>query len=209
MDYKIKTLAGNINVEKEVSLIATVGDIRVEKEMSTPWINIFLNDNSDIGYSFVDQVELKGKDDIKNQDELVAFAMNWYFENVEVVTQKQNEINIQKAKEYRENLEEKKLIETLSKYKSDQLFEELEKRGYFKKTRILGDKEAYYYLVLEEIKSLISSYLGDRDIKSIDDEKEENEIVINEIKRLIKINKDLINFINNNQKKDNQEKVIN
>ena len=209
MDYKIKTLAGNINVEKEVSLIATVGDIRVEKEMSTSWINIFLNDNSDIGYSFIDQVELKEKEEIKTQDELVAFAMNWYFENVEVVTQKQNEINIQKAKEYRENLEEKKLIENLSKYTSHQLFEELEKRGYFKKTRTLGDKEAYYYLVLEEIKSLISSYLGDRDIKSIDDKKEENEIVINEIKRLIELNKDLINFINNNQEKDNQEKVIN
>lgn len=212
MDYKIKTLAGNINVEKEVSLIATVGDIRIEKEMSRPWVNIFLNDNSDIGYSFIDQVELYEKDNIKKPDELVAFAMNWYFKNVQVITEKQNEINIQKAKEYRKSLEEKRLIETLSEYKSDQLFEELEKRGYFKKTRTLGDKEAYYYLVLEEIKSLISSYLGDRDIKSINDEKEENEIVINEIKRLIKLNKDLIDFINNNeenQEKDNQENLIN
>ena len=97
MNYKINTLIGDIKIEKTSSLIATVGDIRAEKEADAHWVNIFINDNSDIGYSFIDQIELSEKDDIETKEELVVFIMNWYFKNVQVVTEKQNEINIQKV----------------------------------------------------------------------------------------------------------------
>ena len=171
MDYKIYTLAEDIKIEKTSSLIATVGDIRAEKEADTHWVNIFINDNSDIGYSFIDQVELFAKDDIKTQEELLVFTMNWYFENVQVVTEKQNKINIQKA------------IEDLSKYTEEQLFEELEKRGLCK-TRILEDKEANDYLVLEEIKELFDANSQSK-IKSIKNREKENEVVLEKIKNLI------------------------
>lgn len=183
MDYKIYTLAEDIKIEKTSSLIATVGDIRAEKEADTHWVNIFINDNSDIGYSFIDQVELFAKDDIKTQEELLVFTMNWYFENVQVVTEKQNKINIQKAIEYRENLEYEKAIEDLSKYTEEQLFEELEKRGLCK-TRILEDKEANDYLVLEEIKELFDANSKSK-IKSIKNREKENEVVLEKIKKLI------------------------
>jgi hypothetical protein len=183
MNYKINTLIGDIKIEKTSSLIATVGDIRAEKEADAHWVNIFINDNSDIGYSFIDQIELSEKDDIETKEELLVFTMNWYFENVQVVTEKQNKINIQKAIEYRENLEYEKAIEDLSKYTEEQLFEELEKRGLCK-TRILEDKEANDYLVLEEIKELFDANSKAK-IKSIKNREKENEVVLEKIKKLI------------------------
>ena len=189
MDYKIYTLAEDIKIEKTSSLIATVGDIRAEKEADTHWVNIFINDNSDIGYSFIDQVELFAKDDIKTQEELLAFTMNWYFENVQVVTEKQNKINIQKAIEYRENLEYKKAVEDLAKYTEEQLFEELEKRGLCK-TEILEDKASNDYLILEEIKASLDRHLKAK-IKNIGNRERENEIVLDKINRLLSIYENL------------------
>lgn len=189
MDYKIYTLAEDIKIEKTSSLIATVGDIRAEKEADTHWVNIFINDNSDIGYSFIDQVELFAKDDIKTQEELLVFTMNWYFENVQVVTEKQNKINIQKAIEYRENLEYEKAIEDLAKYTEEQLFEELEKRGLCK-TEILEDKASNDYLILEEIKASLDRHLKAK-IKNIGNRERENEIVLDKINRLLSIYENL------------------
>lgn len=189
MDYKIYTLAEDIKIEKTSSLIATVGDIRAEKEADTHWVNIFINDNSDIGYSFIDQVELFAKDDIKTQEELLVFTMNWYFENVQVVTEKQNKINIQKAIEYRENLEYKKAVEDLAKYTEEQLFEELEKRGLCK-TEILEDKASNDYLILEEIKASLDRHLEAK-IKNIGNRERENEIVLDKINRLLSIYENL------------------
>ena len=189
MDYKIYTLAEDIKIEKTSSLIATVGDIRAEKEADTHWVNIFINDNSDIGYSFIDQVELFAKDDIKTQEELLVFTMNWYFENVQVVTEKQNKINIQKAIEYRENLEYKKAVEDLAKYTEEQLFEELEKRGLCK-TEILEDKASNDYLILEEIKASLDRHLKAK-IKNIGNRERENEIVVDKINRLLSIYENL------------------
>ena len=189
MDYKIYTLAEDIKIEKTSSLIATVGDIRAEKEADTHWVNIFINDNSDIGYSFIDQVELFAKDDIKTQEELLVFTMNWYFENVQVVTEKQNKINIQKAIEYRENLEYKKAVEDLAKYTEEQLFEELEKRGLCK-TEILEDKASNDYLILEEIKASLDRHLKAK-IKNIGNRERENEIILDQINRLLSIDENL------------------
>ena len=189
MDYKIYTLAEDIKIEKTSSLIATVGDIRAEKEADTHWVNIFINDNSDIGYSFIDQVELFAKDDIKTQEELLVFTMNWYFENVQVVTEKQNKINIQKAIEYRENLEYKKAVEDLAKYTEEQLFVELEKRGLCK-TEILEDKASNDYLILEEIKASLDRHLKAK-IKNIGNRERENEIVLDKINRLLSIYENL------------------
>ncbi len=204
MDYKIYTLAEDIKIEKTSSLIATVGDIRAEKEADTHWVNIFINDNSDIGYSFIDQVELFAKDDIKTQEELLVFTMNWYFENVQVVTEKQNKINIQKAIEYRENLEYEKAIEDLSKYTEEQLLEELEKRGLCK-TRVLEDEEASDYLVLEEIKELLDANSQVVNIKSINNREKENKVVLETIKKILDENKKLISILNENLNKTQSE----
>ena len=189
MNYKINTLIGDIKIEKTSSLIATVGDIRAEKEADAHWVNIFINDNSDIGYSFIDQIELSEKDDIETKEELVVFIMNWYFTNVQVVTEKQNEINIQKAKEYREDLEYKKAVEDLAKYTEEQLFEELEKRGLCK-TEILEDKASNDYLILEEIKASLDRHLKTK-IKNIGNRERENEIVLDKINRLLSIYENL------------------
>ena len=74
-------------------------------------------------------------------------------------------------------------IEDLSKYTEEQLFEELEKRGLCK-TRILEDKEANDYLVLEEIKELFDANSKAK-IKSIKNREKENEVVLEKIKKLI------------------------
>ena len=178
MDYKIYTLAEDIKIEKTSSLIATVGDIREEKEADTHWVNIFINDNSDIGYSFIDQVELFAKDDIKTQEELLVFTMNWYFENVQVVTEKQNKINIQKAIEYRENLEYEKAIEDLSKYTEESSI--VLKDELYKALNIEADENAMQEAVdkailkLDEaIKSLVEKIIE----PDVDDEIEDDDSI--------------------------------
>lgn len=87
-----QVFTGDIKVELSTIMVVEVGDLRFEMDERFPWINVFINDNSDLGYSKID--ELEEIKPIINHDDLVVVAMNYYFEKVRMVTEKEMQDNI-------------------------------------------------------------------------------------------------------------------
>ena len=82
-----QVFTGDIKVELSTIMVVEVGDLRFEMDERFPWINVFINDNSDLGYSKID--ELEEIKPIITHDDLVVVAMNYYFEKVRMVTEKE------------------------------------------------------------------------------------------------------------------------
>lgn len=87
IEKMIQTFTGDIKVEFSTIMVAEVGNLRFEMDERFPWINVFINDNSDLGYSKID--ELEEIKPIITHDDLVVVAMNYYFEKVHMVTEKE------------------------------------------------------------------------------------------------------------------------
>lgn len=88
MNKQIKTTpVGNFGVKEYKANIIELGGIKFIKEDVTPWIDVFLGDNSDHGYAFMDQIDTQEAKSIITLEELKIFAMNWYFNNVEIVSE--------------------------------------------------------------------------------------------------------------------------
>lgn len=79
--------SGDVKVDTSTVMVAEVGDLRFEMDERFPWINVFIYDNTDLGYSLIDEIE--EIESIMNHEDLAAVAMNYYFKNVKIVTQKQ------------------------------------------------------------------------------------------------------------------------
>ena len=78
---------GDVKVNTSTIMVVEVGDLRFEMDERFPWINVFITDNTDLGYSLIDEIE--EIEPIINHEDLAALAMNYYFKNVKIVTEKQ------------------------------------------------------------------------------------------------------------------------
>lgn len=90
MNSKINSIYnGDIAVNTSTVMVVEVGELRFEMDERFPWINVFINDDSEVGYSLID--ELEEIDPIITNEDLAVVAMNYYFKNVKVVTKRQLE----------------------------------------------------------------------------------------------------------------------
>lgn len=96
MTCKIKTVFNERDIEVSTStvMVVEVGDLRFEMDERFPWINVFIRDNSDLGYSYFDEIE---EDTIVTHEDLGVVAMNYYFKNVNVITEKEMKKNVQEC----------------------------------------------------------------------------------------------------------------
>lgn len=78
---------GDVRVKTSTIMVVEVGDLRFEMDERFPWINVFITDNTDLGYSLIDEIE--EIEPIINHEDLAVVAMNYYFKNVSIVTEKQ------------------------------------------------------------------------------------------------------------------------
>lgn len=88
---------GDVKVNTSTIMVVEVGDLRFEMDERFPWINVFITDNTDLGYSLIDEIE--EIEPIMNHEDLAVIAMNYYFENVNIATEKQMKELISKEKE--------------------------------------------------------------------------------------------------------------
>ncbi|MCC3668070.1 hypothetical protein [Terrisporobacter mayombei] len=88
---------GDVKVNTSTIMVVEVGDLRFEMDERFPWINVFITDNTDLGYSLIDEIE--EIEPIMNHEDLAVIAMNYYFKNVNIATEKQMKELISKEKE--------------------------------------------------------------------------------------------------------------
>lgn len=80
MSKKIQTTDTNIEVITSTALIVKVGAFKFIKEEDYPWADIYLT-GGEVD-EFIEQIEL---DEVITIDDLKLKAINWVFDNVEIV----------------------------------------------------------------------------------------------------------------------------
>lgn len=83
MNKMIKTTNTNINVETSNILVAEIGDFSFEKDERYHWIDVYMIGNEN--KKFVAQIDEENMPTIVEHEELKIFALNWFFNNVEIV----------------------------------------------------------------------------------------------------------------------------
>lgn len=83
MSKMIKTTETDLKVKESTILAVEIGCFSFEKDSRYPWIDVYtVGDESKF---FMTQIAEKVSE-ISTHKELKVFALNWFFENVEIVT---------------------------------------------------------------------------------------------------------------------------
>lgn len=80
MSKKIKTTDTNIDINTTNIEVVEISGISFEKDERYPWIDIYQIGNE--AKEFIEQID---DEEIIGYEDLKIFALNWFFNNVEVV----------------------------------------------------------------------------------------------------------------------------
>lgn len=80
MIKKIKTTDTNIDINSTIIEVVEISGISFEKDERYPWVDIYQIGNET--KEFIEQID---DEEILDYEELRIFALNWFFNNVEVV----------------------------------------------------------------------------------------------------------------------------
>jgi len=83
MIKKIKTTDLDLTVRTSTAIIIQVGLIKFVKDEEYPWIDIFVTGGETD--EFIEQEDTENASRVIDLEDLKIFAVNWVFENVEVV----------------------------------------------------------------------------------------------------------------------------
>ena len=109
MSKMIKTTDTNIEVEISEILVVQIGTLSFEVDERYPWIDVY-----NIGgenKEFITQIDEEDMPIFVKHEELKTYCLNWYFDNVEIVTEEElertaQEVPVQEQYETREALNE-------------------------------------------------------------------------------------------------------
>jgi len=80
-----------MSIEVRTDLVVVIEDLSFIKEEDLSYVLVFMGTRAE-NESFIDEIYLDDGIQVNNLDELKILALNWYFDNVEVI--KSNETNI-------------------------------------------------------------------------------------------------------------------
>ncbi|MDP4143228.1 MAG: ubiquitin [Bacillota bacterium] len=83
MSKKIRTTDTDLTVTTGTSLIVKVGAFKFIKEETYPWIDIYMTGGKTD--ELLEQNDSEKTDELIDLEELKIFALNWMFNNVEIV----------------------------------------------------------------------------------------------------------------------------
>lgn len=83
MNKKIRTTDTELTVTTSTAIIVTVGYFKFVKEEAYPWIDIFITGGEDDELIIQDDTNKANK--VIDLTDLKVFAVNWVFENIEIV----------------------------------------------------------------------------------------------------------------------------
>lgn len=94
---KIKTTDTDITVNTSTALIVEIGSLSFEVDERFPWVSVYLN--SDKRKELIDEIDEDDTPTIVEHQELKRVALNWYFSNVEIVSEEEMEVKKIKIEE--------------------------------------------------------------------------------------------------------------
>lgn len=83
MDKIIKTTDTNIKIDTSTILVVEIGTFSFEVDERYPLIDVYITGNE--SKKFVTQIDEENIPVFVEHEELKRFALNWYFNNVEIV----------------------------------------------------------------------------------------------------------------------------
>lgn len=83
MSKMIKTTDTEMNVNTSTILVVEIGVLSFEVDERYPWIDVYLIGGET--KEFVAQIDDKDTPIFTEHEELKRFALNWYFNNVEII----------------------------------------------------------------------------------------------------------------------------
>lgn len=90
MNKKITITDVNLSLRTSTAIIVQVGLIKFVKDKQYPWVDIFLTGGETD--EFVVQADTEKASKVIDLEDLKIFAINWVFENVEVVKEIKKEV---------------------------------------------------------------------------------------------------------------------
>jgi hypothetical protein len=105
MNKKIKTNNTDLRVGTSTAMIVKVGSFKFVQEEDYPWIDVFITGNE--SDELIEQINDEVANSVIDIKDLEVFAVNWVFENVEIVkemtapevpVQERPQININKLR---------------------------------------------------------------------------------------------------------------
>lgn len=83
MSKMIKTTDTDVNIDTSTILVVEIGTLSFEVDKRYPWINVYAI--GDEKKEFITEIDDEDMPVFVEHEELKKFALNWYFNNVEVV----------------------------------------------------------------------------------------------------------------------------
>lgn len=83
MDKSIKITDTDMKIETSTILVVEVGTFSFEVDERYPWVDVYMTGNE--SKEFVTQIDEENMPVFVGHEELKRFALNWYFNNIEIV----------------------------------------------------------------------------------------------------------------------------
>lgn len=94
MEKRVKTTDADIRINTTTIEVVKISGIRFEHDEELPCVQVYADDDSSDTLDFLDEIEETEDDPIVGFEDLKRVALNWYFNNVEIV----KEINKEECK---------------------------------------------------------------------------------------------------------------
>lgn len=96
MSKMIKTTNTDIAVETSTTLVVEIGELCFEVDERFPWINVYRTVDF-TKREYVTEINEEDMPIFVEHEELKTYCLNWYFDNVEIVTEEELERTAQEV----------------------------------------------------------------------------------------------------------------
>lgn len=86
MSKKIRTTNTDLDIGTSKIDVVEIADFSFEKDDRYPWVDLYSISNK--GKEFIEQIDDEITTDIISHEDLKVFALNWFFNNVEIIKNK-------------------------------------------------------------------------------------------------------------------------
>lgn len=83
MSKTIRTTNREIEPTSSIAYVTRIGDCKFEKLEMFPWVTVYSETNEDV--EIIDEIDTDEACSITSLEDLEVIALNWYFNNVEIV----------------------------------------------------------------------------------------------------------------------------
>lgn len=84
MSKFFKTTDTEVRVSESTILVVEIGPLSFEVDSRYPWVDVYYRDSDELK-EHIEQIDEDDMPIFTSHEELKVFALNWYFNNVEII----------------------------------------------------------------------------------------------------------------------------